>query len=344
MSKFDIFGTQICPWLFASYDSLTGVQRDRRLGHAWVLTGPEGIGKLNLALALANSLLDRNADTPAALNVADATSVIDNLYDSADHHPDLHWIFPDQEKRGSSITVEQIRVMEQALTLTSLHGQSKVVIIDPADVLTTAAANALLKTLEEPTHNTYLFLVSHQPGSLPATIISRCEKLPLPRPARDIALDWLETAPGTTTRDDWADLLALANGSPLYALKLFIEDYLTKNKELEDQFKLISNNKLDPQTVVDQWIKEGVTIPLDWLTRRLQGEIRRQMAGEVALLTPNAGSDCLDNAWERLTLNGLFGRLDATEKLFRQLGSGTNIDLALRALLMTFHPQHLLVR
>ena len=338
MSNLEILSTQICPWLIDSYDSLTSAHRNRQLGHAWLLTGPDGIGKLNLALTVANFLLDLQADGPTALNVAEAKSAIEALYDLADHHPDLHWIFPNQENRTCSITVEQIRATGQALTLTSLHGQRKVVIIDPADALTTAAANALLKTLEEPTDNTYLFLVSHQPGSLPATIISRCEKLPLSRPKKNVALDWLETAPGTTTREDWNDLLALANGSPLYALKLFKEDYIIKNNELEDQFLLIYDNKLDPQKLADEWIKEGVKTPLDWLAKRLQRAIRIQVSRET--LSPNSdeGSGCSPNGWEVATLDGLFRRLDATEKLLRQIGSGTNVDLALRALLMTFHP------
>jgi DNA polymerase-3 subunit delta' len=339
MSSLKTFSTQLCPWLRDTYESLTGAQLYGRLGHAWLLTGPAGVGKLNLALATANYLLERKAEQPRELSAADVALSMATLHDTADHHPDLHWVFPDQEKRTRSITVDQIRATVQALMLTSLHGQRKVVVIDPSDALTTSAANALLKTLEEPTNSTYLFLVSQQPGRLPATIRSRCQTLSVPHPAEDSALDWLEAQSGNATRDDWALLLALANGSPLYTLTLFAKNYIIKNSNLENNFNLIYNNELDPQTLADEWIKEGIELPLDWLTKRLQRVIYARMTAEVSSIVTDIGSDRLGNAWQALTLEGLFRRLDAAETLLRRLSSGTNADLALRALLMTFHPQ-----
>ena len=339
MSSHKTLSTQLCPWLRDSYTFLDRAHRDGQLGHAWLLTGPEGVGKLNLALTLANRLLNPNAKPPAELSAAAASEAESTLHDPADHHPDLHWVFPDQEKRTTSISVDQVRATTQALTLTSLYGQRKVVIIEPADVLTTAAANALLKTLEEPTHDTYLFLVSRQPGRLPATIRSRCQILNLPRPPHEYALDWLDQAPERTPRDDWALLLALANGSPLRALILNKREYILKNIEFEDNFQLISRNKLDPQSVADKWLKEGIELPLTWLAARLQRVIHARMGAGGSNSVTDLGPDRLHNAWQALTLNGLFRQLEAAETLLSQIGRGTNADLALRALLMTFHPQ-----
>jgi DNA polymerase-3 subunit delta' len=339
MSSLKTFSTQLCPWLRDAYESLIGAQLNGQLGHAWLLTGPAGVGKLNLALTTANYLLERKAEQPRELSAADVALGMATLHDAADHHPDLHWIFPDQDKRTRSITVDQIRATEQSLMLTSLHGQRKVVVIDPSDALTTSAANALLKTLEEPTNSTYLFLVSQQPGRLPATIRSRCQTLSVPRPAEDSALDWLEAQSGNVTRDDWALLLALANGSPLYALTLLEKNYINKNNNLENNFNLIYNNELDPQTLADEWVKEGIELPLDWLAKRLKRVIYARMTAEVSSTVTDLGSDRLGNTWQALTLEGLFRRLDAAENLLRRLDTGTNADLALRALLMTFHPQ-----
>ena len=117
-------------------------------------------------------------------------------HDPTDHHPDLHWVFPEPKKR--SISVDQIRETADALMLTSLYGQAKIVIIEPAEALTPGAANALLKTLEEPTRDTYLFLVCHQAGHLPATIRSRCQTLSLPQPPLESSLNWLSAQPGAT--------------------------------------------------------------------------------------------------------------------------------------------------
>ena len=78
-------------------------------------------------------------------------------HEPADRHPDLHWVFP--EPKRNTLTVEQIREAAQALSLTSLTGQARVLVLEPADAMTTAAANALLKTLEEPGADTYLLLI-----------------------------------------------------------------------------------------------------------------------------------------------------------------------------------------
>jgi DNA polymerase-3 subunit delta' len=331
--------TAICPWLNDSFEFLDRAYREGQLGHAWLLSGPVGVGKLNLALAFTNRLLDPRAQPPGELSAASTAVALPLLYEPGDHHPDLHWVFPDPEKTTRSISVDQIRDTSQKLTMTSLHGQKKAVIIDPADALTAAASNALLKTLEEPTRDTYLFLVSQQPGHLPATIRSRCQTLNVVRPPNNIALDWLEESPERTSRNDWTLLLALANRSPLRALTLNEQEYISKNNKFEDKLNLISRNKLDPHLLADEWLKEGIELPLIWLATRLQRVIRTRMTAEVSNPITDLGSDRLHNTWQALTLDGLFQRLDAAERLLSQIGGGTNAELALRVLLMTFLPQ-----
>ena len=93
--------------------------------------------------------------------------------------PDLHWLYPEEDKE--TISVDQVRDVIETFTLTAHRGGAKVAIVEPAEAMTTAAANALLKTLEEPTAGSYLLLVSHQPGRLPATVRSRCQHLAVAR-------------------------------------------------------------------------------------------------------------------------------------------------------------------
>ena len=330
----DVLSTQLCPWLKEPYARLENVRREGRLGHGWLLTGPAGLGKINLALAMANRLLTPRAAAPGRLAAAAANTAMTLRHDPSDHHPDLHWVFPEPEKR--TISVAQVRHTTDALTLTSLGGQAKIVIIEPADALTLAAANALLTTLEEPTPDTYLFLVSHQAGRLPATIRSRCQTLSLPQPRLEHSLDWLSEQPGDVSRTDWAQLLLLAGGSPFRALTLCENEYHNKNKIFEEKFKLISDNKLDPQALADDWLKEGIELPLTWLAIQLQRVIRARMAPEVSNPITDLGLDRLHNAWQALTLRSLFRRLEAAETLLSQLGRGTNADLALRVLLLDF--------
>lgn len=147
-----------------------------RLHHGWILTGPRGVGKASFALEAARSLIDP-----------------DHRYRSMiDHgtHPDLLWlrrlpkdlpkdgepIDPDAELRRS-ITIDQVRAVQQALTTRPSMADKRVVIIDSADDLERGGANALLKSLEEPPQGTYFLLVSHMSDRLLPTIRSRCQML-----------------------------------------------------------------------------------------------------------------------------------------------------------------------
>ena len=98
---------------------------------------------------------------------------------------------PDPESKSGEITIDAIRDLTDRVALTTLRGTRKLALIDPADRLNGAAANALLKTLEEPAGDTLLCLIAEQPGRLPATIRSRCQLLRVPIPPADQALAWL---------------------------------------------------------------------------------------------------------------------------------------------------------
>jgi len=150
-------------------------QSGRRMHHAWMLVGREGLGKAAFARAAAAELV---AEPGVAQPVPD-------------HHPDIHWLTPlpasDEEakKRDDgrpyatkrNISVDQIRDMQRRLVTRPTLGARRAVVIDAADMLEKAAANALLKSLEEPPQGTFFLLVVHQPGRLLPTIRSRCQLL-----------------------------------------------------------------------------------------------------------------------------------------------------------------------
>jgi hypothetical protein len=205
--------------------------------------------------------------------------------------------------------------------------------------LTLAAANALLKTLEEPTPNTYFFLVSHQPGILPATVRSRCQVLSLLPPPTEVALDWLVAGTSNADAQSRAVLLRLASGAPLRALALYGAEYININSELEDIFQQISILKIDPQGVADRWLKGDVEVYLAWLATRLEWAIKGRLAPDAWTSVTDLGPDSLHNTWRSLTLTTLFERLQGTQTLLGQLGRGVNVDLALRVLLLGFQPE-----
>ena len=332
-SSLESLRTNLCPWLRAAFERLAAAHRDGRLGHAWLIAGPAGIGTINLALAFAERLLSGPAAAePGELEPRDALAAFAGRHTPADHHPDLHWLYPEEDKH--SISVEQVRDIISAVALTAYRGAAKVVIVEPADAMTTAAANALLKTLEEPSGDTYLLLLSHQPGRLVATIRSRCQRVDLPRPSIEALRRWLGGGNAAAVADVWG----MTGGAPLTAAAVFLGDEYNKNKGLLDIIANVCEDKIDSQRAADTWAKADTTLALTWLTRELHGEIRQRLGEGVSTPVTDQTAAALHNAWRNLTLRTLFEQYEKSERLLNQLGSGINLELALQSLLGGFLP------
>ena len=170
-----------------------------RLPHAWLMTGPRGIGKATLAYRFARFVLaggdGRSAGgglfgaepTSGGLALSPDSSVFRRV--AAGSHPDLliveKGVDPKSGREKSAIGVEDARAIAGFLALTPAEGGWRVVVVDSADEMTRNAANAILKTLEEPPPRSLLLLVCHAPGRIPSTIRSRCRRLALPPLAED---------------------------------------------------------------------------------------------------------------------------------------------------------------
>jgi DNA polymerase-3 subunit delta' len=182
-----------------------------------LIQGRHGLGKHALALNFARALL---CESPLPDRLA-CGKCHGCRYAIAGQHPDLMRLelfevdSDDGElKPVEAITIERVRTLIEFVQLTSHRQRAKVALIAPADRMNAAAANALLKTLEEPPPGTYLILVSEQPGRLPPTIVSRCRLYTAPQPTFDEARAWL-AAQGVA---DPALSLAQAGGAPLLAM------------------------------------------------------------------------------------------------------------------------------
>jgi DNA polymerase-3 subunit delta' len=314
-------GGRLCIWLREPLQRLEDAATRGRLGHAWLITGRPGLGKLNLALVFADRLLRGRvgAAPPPDLPAAAALEAMRNRAQALDHHPDLHCVFPAEDKR--SISIEQVRAVTDALALKSFHGGSKVVVVEPAEALTVPAANALLKALEEPSPGTYMLLVSHQPGRLASTIRSRCQTLVVRAPP---------SAPAERGRAARPEL------APLWAAAAESEEYISKINELEASLNLVYESKRDPIEVADQWGDEDLDATLDWLGRRIHAVVRARVLADASKPVTVGTNPVLHNAWPGLRLAALFQQFAAVERLRLQLDGGVNAELALRALLMGF--------
>jgi len=213
-------------------DALTG----GRCHHAWLLTGPEGIGKATLAYAAARFALATPDDRGAASPPDDGA---DPLVVAADgtaarqvralSHPGLMLIrrpYDVKDKRMRTvITVDEVRRLRDFTGHTSGGGAWRVVVVDPVDDLNLAAANALLKTLEEPPPRTLFLLICAEPGRLLPTVRSRCRTLALaPLGARDVDLAARQAMAAAElavpAEEAWARVVTTAGGSVGRALQL----------------------------------------------------------------------------------------------------------------------------
>jgi len=326
-SAFETLSRRLLPWLAPNLAQLETALRAGNLGHAWLISGPAGVGKVNLALALAHRLFDDAAEPPGTLDADAALAAMAARHEPADRHPDLHWLYPEEDKE--TISVDQVRDVIERFTLTAHGGGAKVALIEPAEALTAAAANALLKTLEEPTPRAYLLLTSHQPGRLPATVRSRCQQLALGLPSPATVAEWL-AAPATTVETAQRSV----GRSPLQLAAAISGDTLSFFNKLEADITELSEDKLDPQIVAQSWAKGDTELALSWLRRRIHEELRARLgapARSTSVTVPLATT--LHNAWRALPARTLFEEYDRAEKLQNQLGSGLNIELALVAML-----------
>lgn len=212
----------IHPWNQTRFAQLMA---DRgRMPHAMLLHGPAGVGKLDMALEMARGLLCEAPMEGRACGTCDAC----NWFEQG-NHPDFRRLEPleieaagdDEEKAakpakrgGRLISVDAVREVTDFLSLSAHRGGWRVALIQPAEHMNIAAANALLKTLEEPPPGVLLILVSHQIGRLLPTVVSRCRKIHIGLPPRAESQAWLR---GMDVADE-VDLLAEAGGAPLAAL------------------------------------------------------------------------------------------------------------------------------
>ena len=212
--------------------------RSGRMHHAWLIAGPRGIGKASLAFRAARFIFthpDPSAAEAAADDLGVPADVPAARKISAGVHPNLLHLQRDYDEKNSryrvDLGVEVVRRLIPFLGNTAGEGAWRIVVVDTADEMTRSAANALLKSLEEPPRQTIFFLVSETPGRLPATIRSRSRLLRL-RPLGSEDMERALAAAGVALPEggEGAAILALAEGSPRRAIELLREDGLAMHR------------------------------------------------------------------------------------------------------------------
>ncbi|MCA8884179.1 MAG: DNA polymerase III subunit delta' [Rhodobacteraceae bacterium] len=217
-----------------------------RLHHAWLITGPPGIGKATLAWRIARFLLTTPAsvggrlfgdapEPPSTLDPGPERSPLSRI--EALSEPALYLLRrsydPKTSKLRGVITVDEVRGLKNFFALSRPDGGRRVVLIDSADDMNVNAANALLKQLEEPPKDTVFLLVSHMPAGLLPTIRSRCRVLPCTRLGPDQVAEALSLLLPDEPPEARTALAQLSDGSPGAALRVHAHDGVALGAEID---------------------------------------------------------------------------------------------------------------
>jgi DNA polymerase-3 subunit delta' len=225
----------------AAEAELLAAHAQGRLPHAWLIGGPRGVGKATLAYRFARYVLkqgrggglDLFGGAPTSLHVASEDPVFHRV--SAGGHADLVSLEREKGDRGALktvIAVEQVRTLTGFFSLTSAEGAWRVAVVDSADEMNAASANALLKVLEEPPARSLLLVVAHAPSRLLPTIRSRCRRLTLRPLPESLVAEILGRQRPELGEDERLALARLAEGSPGRALALARQGGIALYQEL----------------------------------------------------------------------------------------------------------------
>ncbi|WP_076591124.1 DNA polymerase III subunit delta' [Herminiimonas arsenitoxidans] len=279
------------PWQESSWQQLQ--QLRERLPHAILFHGAEGIGKTAFADAFAQSLL---CETPAADGHACGTCDACGWFTQYSH-PDYRRVRPEilddgegaesEEAEGESkkakatkapskeIKIDQIRALADFMNISTHRSGMRVIVLYPAEVLNTAAANSLLKMLEEPPPQTMFLLVSNSLDRLLPTILSRCRKFALAMPSKEEALQWLKTQQ-VSDADGW---LAEQGGAPLAA---FEASQAGARETMDDFLRQLAQPGVDGALkAADRLQKTPVPELVAWLQRWLYDVLSVKLSGTI---------------------------------------------------------------
>lgn len=260
------------PWHSALWQQLLKQHENQHLPHALLLTSQPHAGIEALATRLAARLIC----TQPVVDSACCECRNCKLF-LAGSHPDVFILQPEEDSKV--IKIDQIREFVHKITLTASMATCKVALVQPAEAMNPAAANALLKTLEEPPGDAYIILSTTEPARLLATIRSRCQRYSVEAAERETVESWL-TQSGHQEEQIQPAMLA-ARGLPLLAEEYLQGDLLNIRRNIGIGYLKAARGQADLMTVANNWV--ALKQPLVWLwLHQWMGDVARAgLTGEV---------------------------------------------------------------
>jgi len=300
-------------WFTAAREEIDSALAANRLSHGILIHEDPGAGGLELARWITQRM--NCTGEPRPCGECQSCKWI-----AAGQHPDVTQLSPEGD--STQITIQPVRDLAADLALTA-HGKGyKVAVVAPADAMNPFAANALLKTLEEPPPRTLVLLVTSQPSRLLPTLRSRCSKLRLTAPSRDEAAAFLVAARG---EGPWADAMAATGAGPFALLDADPAALAQLRTDTVNALRDIGSGNLQPPSVAERWAKGDLPTRLacleSWVTERiLESGAKRELTH-------------LSGAGLPLNICRLFEFSDAIRDMRRLAPTSINKTMAVEALL-----------
>lgn len=308
----------VYPWQNKQWLQLQQSKQENRLPHALLFAGLRGTGKAYFAECFIRLQLCQHTG-PVYHSECECHSC---RLVNGKSHPNILWIEP--EKAGGAIKIDQIRNVAEFIQHTSLQGEYRFVVINPANNMNVNAANALLKTLEEPSSGAITILIAEQASHLPATVLSRCQHIYFPTPETDIALQWLAHKLPSTANHRL--VLRLANGAPLAAIQLVESNILAARENLLEILYALSQKQADPLKSAASIQDMDTLHILDFTLTFIMDLVRYHLADDVNEVANQDFIQQIIDLRKRTTLQKVIQYLDYLLQLRGQQQTGINLN------------------
>ena len=309
---------------------------NEQVRHAYLISGDDGVGKRTLAIRFAQALNCSGSAPPGEIcGECRACTLIPIA-----QFPDLHEVVPEQD--STNIKVEQIRELQQALALSPYVGRWSIALLPDFEYATESAANALLKTLEEPSKNVIVLLTAIDAASLLPTIVSRCEQIALRAVSKEAVLAAVHDR-GVPAEQ--ADLVAgLAQGRPGWALRYGADPSLQDLRtELLDQLsQLLHQSKGERFDYVEQMLpskdnldrqRQNVLQALQIWTSVWRDAMQKGFRAQVNFANPDR-LELIGNLTQKLNPQQIHACVQALQRTQRAIEQYANVRLAMEVLML----------
>jgi len=316
----------IYPWHKNDWAHLAAYIEQERVPQALLMTGAEGLGKQALALRYAQALVCTDKLSVEACGQCESCQLF-----LAKTHPDFMCLQPAEEGKG--IRIDDVRSLINKLNLKPQYSTYRVVLIQPADKMNISSANAFLKCLEEPPERTVFLLLTEVMQALPATIISRCQKMALTIPDSSTVLTWLKEQ-GVVNQTEL--VLDLANGSPLQAIEYAQDNVVELRSRCFAEWNQVGLNNACPISLAETWQKLPLVELLRWLSLWTEDLVKCCFSVDSALLFNKDLAEPLQVLAKRANKYRLFKFYDLLLKDSYRITTQLNKQLLIEELLITW--------